>query len=159
MFNSVPFGSELLNYQGNNRCLKTPIIFAFRLNLELRDNEGRVPLWLALSCRGKIDPLDEENLPAKLVRSGASPDAVNTVTGILIIRKYNHKESLISIYSAHSIFFLLYTLTTLHFDVIKDIAAQRPKLVSRVGFFWEYFSFNCSIRCWYLFKIKEKNYN
>ena len=59
-----------------------------RLNLELRDNEGRVPLWLALSCHGQVDPWDEDSLAAKLVRSGASPDAVNTVTGTSLYQLY-----------------------------------------------------------------------
>jgi len=47
----------------------------------LRDNEGRVPLWLALSRDTKVDPLDEDSLAAKLVKHGASPDAVNNITG------------------------------------------------------------------------------
>ncbi|XP_048582377.1 rabankyrin-5 isoform X2 [Nematostella vectensis] len=51
-----------------------------KLNLELRDNQGRVPLWLALSC-DSFDSMDEESLAAKLVKHGASADAVNTVTG------------------------------------------------------------------------------
>jgi len=53
----------------------------FRLNLELRDNEGCVPLWLALSRDARVDPMDEDSLAAKLVKYGASPDAVNNVTG------------------------------------------------------------------------------
>lgn len=53
----------------------------FRLNLELRDNEGRVPLWLALSRDTKVDPMDEDSLAAKLVKYGASPDAINNITG------------------------------------------------------------------------------
>lgn len=53
----------------------------FRLNLELRDNEGRVPLWLALSRDTRVDPMDEETLAAKLVKHGASPDAINNITG------------------------------------------------------------------------------
>ncbi|EDO39873.1 predicted protein, partial [Nematostella vectensis] len=51
-----------------------------KLNLELRDKQGRVPLWLALSC-DSFDSMDEESLAAKLVKHGASADAVNTVTG------------------------------------------------------------------------------
>lgn len=53
----------------------------FRLNLELRDNEGRVPLWLALSRDTRVDPMDEDSLAAKLVKHGASPDAINNITG------------------------------------------------------------------------------
>lgn len=53
----------------------------FRLNLELRDNEGRVPLWLALSRDTRVDPMDEDCLEAKLVKHGASPDAINNITG------------------------------------------------------------------------------
>lgn len=53
----------------------------FRLNLELRDNEGRVPLWLALSRDTRFDPMDEDSLAAKLVKHGASPDAINNITG------------------------------------------------------------------------------
>jgi len=53
----------------------------FRLNLELRDNEGRVPLWLALSRDTRVDPVDEDSLAAKLVKHGASPDAINNITG------------------------------------------------------------------------------
>ena len=57
------------------------ILIGFRLNLELRDNEGRVPLWLALSRDATVDPMDEDSLAAKLVKHGASSDAVNNVTG------------------------------------------------------------------------------
>ena len=53
----------------------------FRLNLELRDNEGRVPLWLALSRDTRVDPMDEDSLAAKLVKHGASADAINNITG------------------------------------------------------------------------------
>lgn len=52
-----------------------------RLNLELRDNQGRVPLWLALSYDDNFDPLDEDSLAAKLVFHGASCDTINTATG------------------------------------------------------------------------------
>lgn len=54
-----------------------------RLNLELRDNEGRVPLWLALSRDTQVDPMDEDSLAAKLVKHGASADAINNITGEL----------------------------------------------------------------------------
>ncbi|EDO26845.1 predicted protein, partial [Nematostella vectensis] len=62
---------------------------SYRLNLELRDNQGRVPLWLALSC-DSFDSMDEESLAAKLVKHGASADAVNTVTGAYTLEpQYN----------------------------------------------------------------------
>ena len=62
------------------------MLFIFNLflrpNLELRDNEGRVALWLALLRDSHaFNPLDEDSLAAKLVKHGASPDAVNTITG------------------------------------------------------------------------------
>lgn len=60
------------------------IFLHYRLNLELRDNEGRVPLWLALSRDTRVDPMDEDSLPAKLVKHGASPDAVNNITGDMV---------------------------------------------------------------------------
>ena len=76
--------------EGNllTKCIKLPSLTIYgmkglfsRLNLELRDNEGRVPLWLALSCDTRVDPMDEDSLAAKLVKHGASPDAINNVTG------------------------------------------------------------------------------
>ena len=53
------------------------IIIGFRLNLELRNNDGHVPLWLALSHDPDFDPMDEDSLAARLMKHGASPDAVN----------------------------------------------------------------------------------
>jgi len=40
-----------------------------------------VPLWLALSRDTRVDPMDEDSLAAKLVKHGASPDAINNITG------------------------------------------------------------------------------
>ena len=62
--------------------LKLIVFIDFRLNLELRNNEGHVSLWLALSHDDRVDPMDEDGLAAKLVKHGASPDAVNNVTGL-----------------------------------------------------------------------------
>ena len=67
-----------------NKGQESDFYLFHRLNLELRDNEGRVPLWLALSRDDVIDPMDDDCLAANLVRHGASPDAINNVTGNLI---------------------------------------------------------------------------
>ena len=40
-----------------------------------------MPLWLALSRDTRVDPMDEDSLAAKLVKHGASPDAINNITG------------------------------------------------------------------------------
>ena len=40
-----------------------------------------MPLWLALSRDTRVDPMDEDSLAAKLVKYGASPDAINNITG------------------------------------------------------------------------------
>lgn len=67
--------------EAQNDAVLSILLQKAKLNLELRDNEGRVPLWLALSRDTQVDPMDEDSLAAKLVKHGASADAINNITG------------------------------------------------------------------------------
>ena len=88
------------------------IVIGFRLNLELRNNEGHVPLWLALSHDTDFDPMDEDSLAARLIKCGASPDAVNNINGQLslsvfftpFVRLYKDCNFLVS-FICQSVFF------------------------------------------------------
>lgn len=67
--------------EAKNDAVLSVLLQKAKLNFELRTNEGHVPLWLALSCDTAVDPMDEDSLAARLLKHGASPDAVNNITG------------------------------------------------------------------------------
>ncbi|XP_028400515.1 rabankyrin-5-like isoform X2 [Dendronephthya gigantea] len=53
-----------------------------KIDLELKDNRGRTPLWLALTVPDdKINPDDEDSVPARLSQAGASPDSLDISSG------------------------------------------------------------------------------
>jgi len=61
-------------------------IFYLSIDLEIRDNNGHVPLWMAILSSDK--PLQEEaadnpGFASRLVDRGSSPDAVNHLTGLM----------------------------------------------------------------------------
>ena len=52
------------------------------VNLELKDQKGRTPLWLALTVPDeKINPDDEDSVAGRLSEAGASPDSIETSSG------------------------------------------------------------------------------
>lgn len=67
-------------------------------------------MWLALSRDTRVDPMDEDSLAAKLVKHGASPDAINNITGdwslslllllLLLVLKMTHYHLVSSLYKA-----------------------------------------------------------
>lgn len=67
--------------EAKNDAVLNALLQKAKLNLELRNNDGHVPLWLALSHDPDFDPMDEDSLAARLMKHGASPDAVNNING------------------------------------------------------------------------------
>ena len=52
------------------------------MNLEIKDNKNRTPLWLSLTVPDdKIDPDDEDSVAARLSQAGASPDSIDSSSG------------------------------------------------------------------------------
>lgn len=58
--------------------------FLYSIDLEIRDNNGHVPLWLAILSSGKNiteESSGKSGFSSRLVERGSSPDAVNHLTG------------------------------------------------------------------------------
>ena len=63
-------------------CAIYLLILNFSLNLEIKDNKSRTPLWLSLTVSDdKINPDDEESVAARLSQAGASPDSIDPSSG------------------------------------------------------------------------------
>ena len=60
------------------------VCFFSSVDLEIRDNNGHVPLWLAILSSGKDiteESSEKSGFSSRLVEHGSSPDAVNHLTG------------------------------------------------------------------------------